>query len=229
MAGRILTIGKLIDLESLYLDYNDFIDKLKNKLINSVLIYQKQEELRQLKYKEEQEAIAFVEKIQKLARIVYPKASEEKICELILDRLSRYLVRRIHEFKYSKNLNEIIGTMVLAHNECCLLRNRKGESEYQKDREPKSKKPEEANEKHQPCNICHKKGHSAKHCWYKDKPKVYEDHKDNNKITTKIYKAIFTKKGAENEELIDCKFAFTLKKEMNIVPSVNITILDDKG
>ena len=63
MAGRILTIGKLIDLESLYLDYNDFIDKLKNKLINSALIYQKQEELRQLKYKEEQEAIAFVKKM----------------------------------------------------------------------------------------------------------------------------------------------------------------------
>ena len=118
--------------------------------------------------------------------------------------------------------------MVLAHNECCLLRNRKGESEYQKDREPKSKKPEEANEKHQPCNICHKKGHSGKHCWYKDKPKVYEDHKDNNKIITKINKTISTTKGAENEELIDCKFAFTLEKEMNIVPSVNITILYDK-
>jgi hypothetical protein len=37
--------------------------KYKKKLINSALIYQKQEELRQLKYKEEQEAIAFVKKM----------------------------------------------------------------------------------------------------------------------------------------------------------------------
>ena len=105
-----------IDSEQPDLDYTSFIEALRNKFRTSALASNKLSELRKLRFDSSQNAIEFIEKIRSILRVTEPGFTNQRICQIICEKISGKLNRTISNLGCMNNSEGITNVLINDHD-----------------------------------------------------------------------------------------------------------------
>lgn len=160
--------------------YDQFVEKLKDKFRTSALASKRISELRRLKFDESQDGLDFVNKVRNILRVVEPNYTEDRICQIIRDKIPSKINRKIGEQRIQNNLEAITDILIYANEEYVERREKqnsvnslrsdkfkrnKGYSFIpRKNLEEKKKLSSDMKCSEIVCFKCKKKGHFARNC-----------------------------------------------------------------
>ena len=226
MTREILDWSKELEKDAPELRYDEFVNTLRERLINGEVLCSKKEILRSLKYTRDQDPREFVSTIRDALRIVKPGFTSSELCEKVLDRLSVKMARRIEDLGITSQLDRILGVMIRSHEDYLerekVVRKVKpqGRSNDYGRKMFKHKglnkhlqgRPKEDTINHRSyknsynlrpirmsdliCYNCNRKGHTQKYCWFNKK----ESQKDEEKRKEELKSQAIRKQVEQKDE-----------------------------